>query len=93
MLRLNNSEAKLPYYAIRRKHNDMSRAIKKVRVKHPHSIMIYQNKFVANPINLYNRLKRSAILQFKGNYCDCIVREDELIAKLQKLCTIIKWQM
>src|SRR3977135_1818622 len=48
MLRLNNPDAKLPYYAVRCKRGDMSGAIKKVRAKHPHSIMIYQNSYVAN---------------------------------------------
>src|SRR3981189_3307567 len=46
MLRLNNPEAKLPYYAVRCKRGDMSGAIKKARAKHPNSIMVYQNTFV-----------------------------------------------
>ena len=90
MLRLNNPEAKLPYYAVRCKRGDMSGAIKKARAKHPNSIMVYQNTYVANPINLYNRLKKCGILRFSRNYCGSYVREGELIAKLGELCTIVK---
>src|SRR3977135_1410111 len=90
MLRLNNPEAKLPYYAVRCKRGDMSGAIKKVRAKHPHSIMIYQNSYVANPINLYNRLKNCGFLRYSRNYCGSYVREGELITKLGELCTIVK---
>jgi hypothetical protein len=43
MLRTNNPQAKLPYYAIRCKRIDMSDAIKKLRAKHPHSKMVYQS--------------------------------------------------
>ena len=90
MLRLNNPDAKLPYYAVRCKRGDMSGAIKKVRAKHPHSIMIYQNSYVANPINLYNRLKNCGFLRYSRNYCGSYVREGELITKLGELCTIVK---
>ena len=90
MLRLNNPEAKLPYYAVRCKRGDMSGTIKKARAKHPNSIMIYQNTYVANPINLYNRLKKCGILRFSRNYCGSYIREGELIAKLGELCTIVK---
>src|SRR3981189_1367012 len=90
MLRLNNPEAKLPYYAVRCKRGDMSGAIKKARAKHPNTIMIYQNTFVANPINLYNRLKKCGILRFSRNYCGSYVCEGELIAKFRELCTIVK---
>src|SRR3977135_2208740 len=90
MLRLNNPEAKLPYYAVRCKRGDMSGAIKKVRAKHPHSIMIYQNSYVANPINLYNRLKNCGFLRYSRHYCGSYVREGELITKLGELCTIVK---
>src|SRR3977135_3111818 len=90
MLRLNNPDAKLPYYAVRCKRGDMSGAIKKVRAKHPHSIMIYQNSYVANPINLYNRLKNCGFLCYSRNYCGSYVREGELITKLGELCTIVK---
>ena len=87
MLRLNNPAAKLPYYAIRCKRGDMSGAIKKVKVKHPHSILIYAHSYVANPVNLYNRLKKCGILLFNRNYCGSYVRKNELIAKLGELCT------
>src|SRR3977135_1681233 len=68
----------------------MSGAIKKVRAKHPHSIMISQNSYVANPINLYNRLKNCGFLCYSRNYCGSYVREGELITKLGELCTIVK---
>ena len=90
MMRLNNPNAKLPYYAIRRKRINMSGATMKLRGKHPHSIMIYQNSHVPNPINLYNRLKSCGLLHFKGNYCQSLVGEAELISKLGELYTIIE---
>jgi KilA-N domain/Protein of unknown function (DUF3627) len=88
MMRLNNSNAKMPYYAVRRKQCNMSRAIKKLRAKHPNSIMIYQRRYVPNPINLYNRLKACGILCFNGNYCHASVPEGELIDKLEKVYSI-----
>src|SRR5271156_1115564 len=89
MMRLNNPEAKLPLYAIRCKRTSMSRAVKKLRAKHPNSIMIYQSSRVPNPVNLYNRLKDSGLLRFKGNYCASLVAEADVIDKLGKLDTII----
>jgi hypothetical protein len=89
MLRLNSVDAKRPYYAIRCKRSNMCGAINKIVAKHPASIKVYQNAYVPNPINLYNRLKTSGILQFEGNYCSSLVGEAELISKLGNLCTII----
>ena len=67
----------------------MSGAIKIARAKHPNSIMIYQNTYVANPINLYNRLKKCGILKFSRNYCGSYVHEGELIAKLGELAELL----
>ena len=90
MLRLNNPDAKRPYYALRRKRIDMCGAIMKLRAKHPAAVMVYQNSYVPNPVNLYNRLKSCGILQFNRNFCSSLVGEADLIAKLGDLCTIIK---
>ena len=73
-------------YAIRRVKNKMSGAIKKVLAKHPNSIMIYQHQHVANPVNLYKRLKASGVLRFNGNYCEPKVQEIDLINKCGELC-------
>ena len=67
----------------------MSGAINKVKAKHPHSIMIYKSTYVANPINLYGRLKKGGILKFSRNYCTSYVRECDLIDKVGDLCKII----
>ena len=67
----------------------MLKAVKKRRMKHPNSIMIYQNINVPNPINLFNRLKASGILKFKGNYCRSKVEEAELINKMGELYAIV----
>src|SRR5271156_813141 len=88
MMRLNNANARLPYYAIRRKRANISGAIRKLRVKYPNSVMIYQNSHVPNPVNLYNRLKACGLLYFKGNYCKASVGEAELINKLGELYNI-----
>ena len=90
VMRLNNPEAKLPLYAIRCKRTSMSRAVKKLRAKHPNSIMIYQSSRVPNPVNLYNRLKASGLLRFKGNYCTSQVAEADVIDNLGKLYNIIE---
>ena len=90
MLRLNSPDAKRPYYALRRKRNDMSGAIMKLRAKHPAAVMVYQNSYVPNPINLYNRLKSCGILQFDRNFCSSLVGAADMIAKLEDLCIIIK---
>jgi KilA-N domain/Protein of unknown function (DUF3627) len=88
MMRLNNPNAKLPLYALRRKRCDMSGAVKKLRAKHPNSVMIFRRSYVPNPINFYNRLKSCGILCFNGNYCHASVPEGELIDKLEKVYSI-----
>ena len=88
MMRLNNPNAKLPLYALRRKRCDMSGGVKKLRAKHPNNIIIFQRSHVPNPINFYNRLKASGILCFKGNYCRTSVPEGELIDKVEKKYSI-----
>jgi Protein of unknown function (DUF3627) len=90
MLRTNNPQSKRPYYAIRCKRIDMSGAIRKLRVKHPHSVMVYQSSHVPNPVNLYNRLKSSGVLLFNGNYCSSTEHEADLIAKLGELYSVIE---
>jgi Protein of unknown function (DUF3627) len=90
MMRTNNPTSKMPYYAIRRKQKTMSRVIKKFRVKYPCSLMVYQNLHVPNPINMYNRLKRSPIIKFKGNFCNCTAGEAALIEELKRVFTIIE---
>ena len=90
MLRFNNPKASYPYYAIRCKRFEMSGAIKKLRVKHPNSIMVYQNAYVPNPVNLYNRLKACGFLQFKRNYCQSLVGQADLIKKLGDLHAVIE---
>src|SRR5271156_5464453 len=90
MVRLNNPYDAYPYYAIRCKRLGMSGAVKKLRVRNPNSIMIYQNTKVPNPINLYNRLKACSFLQFKRNYCKSLVGEADLIKKLGDLHAVIE---
>ena len=91
MMRTNDPKSKMPYYAIRRKQKTMSKVVKKFRTKYPHSIMIYQNLHVPNPINMYNRLKAcKGIIRFKGNYCASKVGEAALIDKLTEVFTIVK---
>ena len=89
MLRTNNPQSTLPYYVIRRERAKIFGIVKKMRAKHPHSAMIYQNMNVANPINLYIRLKASGILCFKGNYCKSLVNETDLITKLGDLYCVL----
>jgi hypothetical protein len=90
VMRTNNPTSKMPYYAIRRKQKTMSKVIQKFRVKFPCSIMAYQNSHVPNPINMYNRLKRSPIIKFKGNYCNCNAGEAALIEELKRVFTIVE---
>jgi KilA-N domain/Protein of unknown function (DUF3627) len=89
LLRTNSSQSKLPYYAIRRKRANMSGAIKKLRTKYPYSILVYQNLQVPNPVNLYNRLKKTKKLVFKGNYCNATIPEGDLINLLGKLTCML----
>ena len=86
MIRTNNPQSKRPYYAIRRLREKMNGSVKKIRAKHPNSVMIYQNYYVVNPINLYKRLKASGILSFNANYCSTKITEAELIRVLGSLC-------
>jgi hypothetical protein len=90
MMRLNDPEARLPLYAIRCKRSAMKDAIIKRRKKHPNSVLIYQNINVPNPVNMYNRLKASGVLNFKRNYCVSPLTEAELITKLGDLYDIVK---
>src|SRR5271156_2915334 len=90
MVRLNNPNDAYPYYAIRCKRLGMSGAVKKLRVRNPNSILIYQNTKVPNPINLYNRLKACSFLQFKRNYCKSLVGEADLIRKLGDLHAVVE---
>src|SRR5271156_337777 len=90
MVRLNNLNDAYPYYAIRCKRLGMSGAVKKLRVRNPNSILIYQNTKVPNPINLYNRLKACGFLQFKRNYCRSMVGEADLIRKLGDLHAVVE---
>ena len=89
MVRLNNPNAGYPYYAIRCKRLGMSGAVKKLRVRNPNSILIYQNTNVPNPINLYNRLKACGFLQFKRNYCKSLEGEADLINRLGELNAVV----
>src|SRR5271156_2542762 len=90
MVRLNNLNDAYPYYAIRCKRLGMSGAVKKLQVRNPNSILIYQNTKVPNPINLYNRLKACGFLQFKRNYCKSLVGEADLIKKLGDLHAVVE---
>jgi KilA-N domain/Protein of unknown function (DUF3627) len=88
MMRLNDN-TKFSYYAIRRKRNNMSSAIKRLRKKHPNSIAVFQCINVPNPINLYNRLRISGVVEFKGNYCTTTIHEIDLITKLGELYSVV----
>jgi KilA-N domain/Protein of unknown function (DUF3627) len=88
MMRLNDN-TKFSYYAIRRKRNNMSNAVKRLRKKHPNSIAVFQCINVPNPINLYNRLRISGVVEFKGNYCTTTIQEIDLITKLGELYSVV----
>ena len=88
LLRLNNPQAKLPYYTIRCKRHSMNRSIKNMLMMTPNSVVIYRNGNVANPVNLYDRFKKCGIDKYNGNYCHSLVSDEELVRKLEELRAI-----
>ena len=79
MMRLNEPGLQYPYYIIRCKRSEMKRAIMKVRAKHPHSILVYQQRYIPNAINLYHKLKDSRKVKTRRCYCLPFIEESQLI--------------
>ena len=89
MMRLNDDKAKMPYYAIGCLNHAIQKQVKKIRIKYPNSIMIYQQLATPNAINLYKRLRNSASITTSGNYCKPHISEAEFIDVFEKLsCTM-----
>ena len=78
------------YHVIRCKNKDMDTAIKKVKTEFPQAKTFFHIGCVPNPINMYNRLKRTGILKFKRNQCIRTVSEDKLIQTLNQVFNIVK---
>ena len=78
------------YYSMCGKPKYLSRAVKKLKLKHPNIKLIFRKAHVPNPINLRNRLKTAGIGRSKGNYFTSMVSVDKLIHKLGELYTIVK---
>ena len=79
LMRLNEPQLQYPYYVIRCKRAGMRTAIKKVRAKHPHSILVYQQRYVPNTMNLYKKLKDSGKVKTRLCYCLTSIQVSELI--------------
>jgi len=69
MLRLNDPNAIMPYYAIRRLNRDMQKRVIKMRKQFPNAIMVYQQPSSPNAVNLYKRLRSSGFVSTDANYC------------------------
>ena len=66
----------------------MNGSIKKIRAKFPNSILIYQQRFVPNAINLFAKLKATKVIQTKQCYCLPNVSEAKLIDILGSLYSV-----
>ena len=88
MLRLNDPRAKMPYYVIRCRRETMNGNIKKIRTKLPYSILIYQNRYVPNAINVLSKLKSTGVIKTHLCYCKPNVDEAELIDILRSLYSV-----
>jgi hypothetical protein len=87
MLRTNDDKA-MKYYVIRCKKQEMRHGIKRLRARHPHSILAYQQNAIPNGMNLFARLKLTRRIKTKNNYFETNMREAELIDLLGKLCEV-----
>ena len=85
MLRLNDVHAKMPYYAIRCVRQLMNGRIKKIRAKYPNSVLIYQQRYCPNAVNLFTKLKATKAIKAKRCYCRSNVTESKLIDTLGSL--------
>jgi len=85
LLHLHHDE-KMPYYAIRCKRHKMTTAINKLRRKHPHAVVVFQHRRVANGVNLFNRLREKKLIKSKFNYCRLKTSENDLIEAITEIC-------
>src|SRR5271156_4815877 len=92
MLHLHSKDSTAPYYTIRCRKTAMQRNIRKFREKYPLCRIIFRRENVANPINLYKRLKENypKIILTKGNYCFALCDEERLLEMLAKLFNVIE---
>ena len=92
MLHLHSKDSKAPYYTIRCRKTAMQRNIRKIRERYPLSRIIFRRDNVANPINLYKRLKENdpKIIRTKANYCTLLCDEEKLVEMLAKLFNVIE---
>jgi Protein of unknown function (DUF3627) len=92
LMRLNDPNARLPYYFIRKQKNSMGAMVKHVRSMHPNSVMIFQCNHVqwwpAGYLNTLFENHSKLKFKFEWNYCDANVPESELIDILGKLCLV-----
>ena len=89
LLRVNDGENYLPYYAIRCQRRAMSSTITKLRRRHPRAEVLYHQNKIPNSINLFTRLREGSIVKTKRNYCMLLsYDEKEFLNQIQSLCGI-----
>jgi hypothetical protein len=86
LLKLNDQNARYPYYAIRCKRVNMNERIKVLRRKHPRAVVVFQHRKVPNGINVYDRLRLEKLVGSHHNYCIPFNDELSLLKALKEMC-------
>ena len=75
----------MPCYAIKCVKQLINGRIKKIRAKYPNSVLIYQQRYCPNAVNLITKLKATKAIKAKRCYCRSNVTESKLIDTLGSL--------
>ena len=88
VLKLNDPNAKLPFYVIRSQNRTIRRNITHLTSKkHPLSEVFWIRQRIENPINMYKRLKMATV-SYMGNYCRPECDEETFKAALDSFADI-----
>ena len=63
-----NSENCLPYYGIAGQRRQFNASLKRLRRKHPHAEVVFQQKAVSKDIHIVTQLRKDKVIKTKHNY-------------------------
>ena len=85
ILKLNYCANPNTYYAIRRLREDLDGVIRKKSKKYTGAKVIFEQRSIPNPINIYKRMKDAWLIRARGNLFWTHLYEQQLITEIRRL--------
>ena len=85
IMKVNDENARGAYYVIRTRRRTIRAAMKRFTNKHPNATIMFEQRFIPNGVNLYQRLKVQRLIKTHHNFFNIMTCEHGLVKAIDAM--------